>query len=175
MKRRLSIVITLLAAMAMVMAMSVSVLAAGVSSNSQALNIALKNARLKKAEVKRIDVDYEKARKVYEVEFTRIKNGTEFDYVISAGTGNIIKKSVEYRYTRNSSKSKIGAVAARKKVAKNSGISYKIISKGTCRYEYDDGEGVYEIKFRTGGKAYEYEVLAPTGKIIEFQWKATGK
>ncbi len=38
MKRRLSVVITLLAALAMVMSMSVSVLAAGVSSNSAALN-----------------------------------------------------------------------------------------------------------------------------------------
>ena len=66
-------------------------------------------------------------------------------------------------------------MAARKKVAKRSGISYKIISKGTCRYEYDDGEGVYEIKFRTGGKAYEYEVLAPTGKIVEFDWELLKK
>ena len=97
------------------------------------------------------------------------------DYDISAGTGRIIKKSVDLRYTRNSSKKKIGAVAARKKVAKHSGISYKVISKGTCRYEYDDGEGVYEIKFKTSVRAYEYEVLAPTGKIIEYQWKVTGK
>ena len=41
---------------------------------------------------------------------------------------------------------------ARKKVAKFSGISYKTISKGTCRYEYDDGEGTYEVRFKRNGR-----------------------
>ena len=65
----------------------------------------------------------------------------------------------------------ISKTAARKKVAKFSGISYKIISNGTCRYEYDDGEGTYEVRFKRNGRSYEYDVLAPTGKVIGYEWR----
>ena len=125
MKRRLSIAVALLAALAMVMTMSVSVFASGMSRDD-ALKKALKNAGLKKSEVKLIEVDKDDG--AYEVEFTQRSNGKEFDYEIGAGSGKILKKSVDYRYKRNSSHSKIGKTAARKKVAKFSGISYKIIS-----------------------------------------------
>ena len=172
MKKRSSIIIALFAALAMVMAMSVSVFATGISSESEALQKALKNAGLKKSEVKNIETDYENGK--YEVEFTKKKNGKKYDYDISAETGNIIKKSAEYRYKKNSSHDKIGKKAARKKVAKFSGISYKIICTGTCTYEYDDREGIYEVKFVKGSRSYEYDVLAPTGKIIEYEWKVTG-
>ena len=168
MKRRLSIAVALLAALAMVMTMSVSVFASGMSRDD-ALKKALKNAGLKKSEVKLIEVDKDDG--AYEVEFTQRSNGKEFEYEIGAGSGKILKKSVDYRYKRNTSHSKIGKTAARKKVAKFSGISYKIISKGTCRYEYDDGEGTYEVKFKKNGRSYEYDVLAPTGKVIGYEWR----
>jgi hypothetical protein len=44
---------------------------------------------------------------------------------------------------------------------------------GTCKYEYDDGKGTYEIKFRNGNYSYEVEILAPTGKVIEYNWKVS--
>ena len=174
MKKRMSIAIALLTALAMIMTMSISVFAGSISSNDAALKTALKNAKLKKSAVKRIEVEFDDEDGVYEVEFTKKSNGKKFDYEIAAGTGSIIKKSVDYKYKRNSSHKKIGKKAARKKVAKSSGISYKIISKGTCRYEYDDGEGTYEIRFSKGDRSYEYDVLAPNGKIIGYEWKVTG-
>ena len=170
MKRRLSIAVALLAALAMVMTMSVSVFASGISRDD-ALKKALKNAGLKKSSVKLIEVEYDREDGVYEVEFTQRSNGKEFDYEIGAGSGKILKKSVDYKYKRNSSHSKIGKTAARKKVAKFSGISYKTISKGTCWYEYDDGEGTYEVRFKRNGRSYEYDVLAPTGKVISYEWR----
>lgn len=173
MKRRARTVVALFTAIAMVMAMSASVFAAGISSDA-ALKKALKNAGLSKSEVKRIEVEYDREDGIYEVEFTKKADGKRFDYEISSGSGKIVKKAVDYKYKKNTSKKKIGKNAARKKVAKFSGISYKIISDGTCRYEYDNRQGTYEIKFRKGSRAYEYEVLAPTGKIIEYEWKVTG-
>ena len=175
MKRRVNIALALLAALAMVITMSVAAFAGAITDNDAALKKALKNAGLKKTEVKRIDVEYDSKDGAYEVEFTQKSNGKEFDYEIAAATGTITKKSVDYRYKRNSSHKKIGKTAARKKVAKFSGISYKIISSGTCRYEYDDRQGSYEVKFTKGDRRYEYDVLAPTGKIIEYEWRVIKK
>ena len=169
MKKRWNLVTIL--AVILAMTMSLSAFAGSVTSESEALKKALKNAGLKKSQVKNIDIDYEGRDNTYEVEFTVKKNGKEFDYTISAETGNITKKSVEYRYKKNSSHEKIGKKAARKKVARFSGISYTIIKNGTCRYEYDDNEGIYKVKFVKGNRRYEYDVLAPTGKIIEYEWK----
>lgn len=174
MKKRISIAVALIAALAMVMTMSISVFAGGIGSNEAALKKALKNAGLSKSEVKRIETEYDTEDGMYEVEFTQRSNGKKFDYNIAADTGKIVKKSVDYKYKRNSSRDKIGTKAARKKVAKFSGISYKIICTGTCTYEYDDREGTYEVRFSKGSRSYEYEVLAPTGKIIGYEWKVTG-
>ena len=43
----------------------------------------------------------------------------------------------------------------------------KLIKKGTCRYEYENCEGSYEVKFRKGNFKYEYEYLAPTGRLTD--------
>ena len=174
MKKRLNMVAVLFAALAMVMTISASVFAASVTNSTDALNIALKNSKLKKSQVKLIETGYENDENTYEVEFTKKKNGAEYNYEIAADTGKIIEKSVEYRVKRNSSHKKIGKTAARKKVAKFLGISYKTVKAGTGYYEYDDGKGVYEVRFTKGSRNYECEVLAPTGKILEYSWKVTG-
>ena len=176
MKKSRNIILALFTALALLMTMSVSVFAGAISSNDAALKTALKNAKLKKSKVKHIEVDYDNddGKAVYEVEFTKKSNGKEYSYEITADTGTIVKKSIEYRYKKYSSHKEIGKKAARKKVAKFSGISYKIISKGTCTYEYDDRKGTYDVKFTNGDRVYDCEVLAPTGKIIEYEWKVNG-
>ena len=176
MKKSRNIILALFTALALLMTMSVSVFAGAIGSNDAALKTALENAKLKKSQVKHIEVDYDNddGIAVYEVEFTKKSNGREYGYEIAADTGTIVKKSVEYRHKKNTSHKKIGKKAARKKVAKFSGISYKIISKGTCTYEYDDRKGTYDVKFTNGDRVYDCEVLAPTGKIIEYEWKVNG-
>ena len=173
MKKR-NILLALFTALAMVITMSVSVFAGAVRSYDAALVTALNNAGLKRSQVKRVEAEYDAEDGVYEVEFTTKSYGKEYAYEIPADTGAIVKKSVENKYKKNSSHKKIGKKAARKKVAKSSGISYKIISEGTCTYEYDNGKGTYEIRFTDGSRDFEYEVLAPTGKILEHEWKVTG-
>ena len=172
--KRINIFTALFTALAMIMMMSASVFAGAVSSNDAALETALNNAGLKSSKVKHVEVEYDAEDGVYEVEFTKKSNGKEYAYDIAADTVTILKKSVENKYKKNSSHKKIGKKAARKKVAKSTGISYKIISEGTCTYEYDNRKGTYEIRFTDGGRNYEYEVLAPTGKILEYEWKIAG-
>ena len=147
---------------------TVTVAPAGITKDG-ALKIAFKNAKTTRSGVKRLEVELENGK--YEIEFTKKKNGNEFDYEILKSNGVIWKKAVDYKYKHNYSTHKIGKKKAIKKLAKRTGISSKTIKKGTFHFERDDGEGKYEIKFKYNGKRYEYDMLAATGKVIEYQWK----
>lgn len=137
-------------------------------TKKEAVKIALRNAGLKKAEVCRLDAEREHGK--YEVEFVSKADKTEFEYEISK-KGTILDKAVDYRYEPSHSREKIGRNAARKKAAKHSGVSYNTVKKGTIIYEWSSGkkEGKYEINFKTAKYRYEYEILAPTGEVMEFE------
>ena len=169
--RRISIGVM---AFIMAIGMSVSVFAAdgSVDSKSEALNIALDNAGITKSQAKDIEVDKEK--KHYDVELTKKSNGTEFDFEIAIKDGKILEKCVEHKYKKSKSKDKIGKTKARKIVAKASNTSYNVVKKGTCKYTYKEKEGKYKVKFRTTNYKYEYELQAPNGKIIEWEYEYIG-
>ena len=167
-------IMTIMLALLMTFAMSITAFADSITEDA-AVEKALANAKLKASEVKRLEAEFDDEDNVFEVDFTRKSNKAEYDYEISAENGKILEKSVEYKYKRNKSKKKIGKEAAIRKVAEFSGISYKTISKGTCKYKYSHRQGVYKIKFKTKNHRYEYEVLAPNGKIIEYEWKVIKK
>lgn len=136
-------------------------------TRSKALAIALKDAGLTKASVREVDIEQEKGR--FEVEFRQTANNVEYEYEISQTSGKILEKSVDYPYKRTSSKSKIGKEAALKKVAKASGIKLSVVKGGRCSYTYKKSGSIYKVTFRHNGYGYEYKVLAPTGKIIEWE------
>ena len=159
---------TIIIALIMVLAMVATASAAGITKQS-AVKKALKNAHLNKSQVKQLEVEYDKKSGKYEVEFIKKKNKAKYEYDISASKGVILEKSIDYKYRHNSSHHRIGKKAACKKAAKYTGFKLKTIKKGSCKYEYDDGEGTYEIKFRKGHYKYSIEILAPTGKVIEFE------
>lgn len=162
--------ITAAALIVVTLMMSVTSFAGSSITEKEAVKIALKSAGLGRAQVTRLESEYEHGK--YEVEFVRRSNKAEYEFDLSK-TGRILEKSVDYRYKKDHSHDKIGKAEARKKVAKFSGISLKVIKTGTCVYEYDDDdrEGTYEVKFRRGSYKYDYEVLAPTGKVIEYSKK----
>lgn len=142
-------------------------------SQSEALTIALKSAGLKKSQVKKLEIESENG-KTFEIEFVKKNNRTEFSFEIAVKGGRILEKSVEHKYKKTKSKKKIGKKKARTKVAKASGKSYNEVAKGSCKYKYKKKQGKYEIKFRSGSYKYEYELLAPTGKIIEWEYEYIG-
>ena len=166
MRRLVRTVMTLM----MVIVMSTSAFAAGVTVKT-AEKTALKNARLTKSQVYGLKVKYDREDREYDVVFRNRKDNAKYSYEISAGSGSILEKSVEYRLKRNSSREKIGKAAAYKVASKASGVKLPAVKTGICRYEYDDGEGTYEVRFRSGKYKYEVEMLAPNGKIKEISWE----
>lgn len=62
---------------------------------TKALNIALKNAKLKKSQIKGLEIEIgrEKGRKVYEIEWRYGKY--EYEYDIDVYTGKIVDKEIE--------------------------------------------------------------------------------
>ena len=161
---------TVLFAIVMTLAMSVTAFA-GTVDKTGAKETALKDAGLTASKVKRMEVEYDDESNSYEIEFVQKSNKTEFEYEISARDGKIIDKSVEYAYKRNTSKKKISKNDAIKRVAKASGVKASVIKKGSCKYTYKKKTGKYTIKFRSGNYRYEYELLAPTGKVIEYEYE----
>lgn len=64
----------------------------GILTEEEALASALEHAKLKKDQIeflKKVKLDYEHGRKVYEIEF--YFNGFEYEFDIDAETGKIIK------------------------------------------------------------------------------------
>ena len=170
MKRLISVVLAVI----MVMAMSSSVFAAGTTAKT-AEKTALKNAGLSKSQVTGLRTKYDRDDRRFEVDLRRKSNNAKYSYEISPTNGKIYEKSIDYRYKRNSSKKKISKAAAIRAAAKASNININVVKKGICKYEYDDGEGIYEVKFRNGLFKFDIDILAPTGKVIEYSWERTGR
>ena len=172
MKRLLSIAI----AMIMVLAMSSSAFAAAkVTSNSAAQKIALKNAKLSKSQVKSIRVKYDSEDGDYDVKFIKKSNGSKYDFEIRKSNGRIFEKSIDYKYKRSTSRKKVGTATAQKTAAKKAGVKLGVVKNGRCKYEYDDGEGIYEVSFKKGKYKYDIDIQAPTGKVIDYSWEYTGR
>ena len=66
--------------------------AGGTLTQEEALAKALKHAKLKKSQLdflKKVELDFEHGRKIYEIEF--YKDGFEYEYDIDAETGAVLK------------------------------------------------------------------------------------
>ena len=64
----------------------------GILTEEEALASALEHAKLKKDQIeflKKVELDYEHGRKIYEIEF--YFNGFEYEFDIDAETGKILK------------------------------------------------------------------------------------
>lgn len=169
-KRLISIVLTLI----MVMTMTSGVFAAGKTSKN-AEQIALKNAKLAKKQISRLSVKFDRKDGEYDVKFVNKKNGARYSYEIRKANGRITEKSINYKHKRNTSRKKISKLAAQKVAARATGVKLAVVQKGKCKYEYDDGEGVYEVEFRNGNYKYDVEIQAPTGKVKEHSWEYRGR
>ena len=146
--------------------MSVSALASGLTAG-QAVRTALGDAGLKKSQVRHLDAELERG--VYEIEFTKKKDKTEYEYEIEAGSGVIREVKIEIPHRLNTSKEKIGKAEARRQAARFTGCRLKKVRAGSCRYKKDGREWIYKMKFRQGRYQYEVEVLASSGKVVEME------
>ena len=167
-------IISIVLAAIMVMAMSTSVFAAGTTKQG-AEKIALKNAKLSRSKVTILKSKYDREDGLYEIKFRKKSNGAIYEFEIRKSSGKIVEKSIDYKYKRTSSRKKVGKLKAQKTASKKSGVKLAAVKKGTCKYEYDDGQGTYEVKFKSKNYRYDVEIQAATGKVMDYSWEYIGR
>lgn len=132
-------------------------------SSDAALNIALKDAGLKKSQVYDLEVELDKDKGVLHYDVSFEYNNKDYDYEINASNGKII--SVE-KPNAAASEVKVSKATAKSTALKHAGVKSADISRYQIELEKDDGVWKYEISFNVGNTEYEYTVNAQNGKIL---------
>ena len=145
---------------------------------SQATDIALKDAGVKKSDAKITEAKAEKYDRTphYEIEF--IANAKEYEYEIAMSNGKILKKEVE-----NTSSSKPSADASNyisldeaKEIAlKEAKVSSENAKFIKAELDKDGRTAHYDIEFVSGKYKYEVEINAKTGKVTDYERERADK
>lgn len=142
----------------------------GYISVDEAKSIALASAEIAAADAKfeKASFDSDDLIPHYDIEF--YANGFEYDYEISAKTGDIIEIGKEKERSRNqaaaSSDEYINAETAKEKALSHANVNAADVNYIKAELDTDDGIAHYEIEFKAGAYEYEYKVNAVTGDII---------
>lgn len=142
-------------------------------TSEQAKDIALKHAKLANDKVTFVKVEegIEDGIKRYNIEF--YTDNTEYDYEISADTGEIIEfdKDIEdYTIPTNpdttSNKAKISENEAKDIALKHASLTSDKVKFDRIEYDADNGFSKYDIDFYYNNQEYSYEIDAQTGEIL---------
>lgn len=139
--------------------------AKAISTVHQAKKLAKKVVR--GATVVEAEQDHDDGILVYEVEL--IKGKKEYNLTYRASDSKLISYSwdIASGYLKKG-KGRIISTKKCKKLAKKKVSNGKILSVVRKR---DDGIDYYKVKMRKGGKKYELEIHARTGKLLEYEWE----
>jgi len=119
----------------------------------------------------KVELDYDDGRAVYEVEF--VSADTEYEYEISAETGDLIAFGTETKRTAATPTEPQGELITAE-TAENIALAHAGRNRDEVKFtektELDrDGKVyTYEVSFRVDGVEYEYEIDAASGKILEY-------
>ena len=155
--------------------------------SQKAKEIALKAAKVSEKEAKdfEVELDFEKGKMVYEVEFEA--GGRDFDFEIDAVNGNIIASQrgenkpqtglnssnpSSTSSSANTSLNKIDAVIAPENALgfalMHAGVESKDIRDFDVEIDLDNPKKYhYDVEFEYGGYEYDYEIDALTGDVIK--------
>ena len=120
----------------------------------------------KKAQILKTKFDHEDGEFIYEVEF--IYENVKYKYDIKAVDGIVLKKSLENINNKQSNTtivSNISAEKARDIALNDLGFLLENVEIVKMNLESEDNIPVYEIKFITNNKEYQYEINATNGNI----------
>lgn len=139
-------------------------------TKEKAVEIALKQAGLKAEEVEFIkaELDKEKGRNVYDVEF--YKGNIEYDFEIDPKTGAVLKSDydVENYTIPGSSVAKISLEKAKETALKQAGVDAAKAKFVKAELDIENGVLLYDIEFYVDNVEYDFEIDAKTGKVLDF-------
>ena len=148
-----------------------STASSGAIDEAQARSIALEHAGVAESDAKfyRVERDNDDGRAVYEVEF--YSGNTEYDYEISAETGEILSydSDIEGWAAQSASSTSGSAVTleqARELVLER--VPGAAASDVQIEQERDDGRDIYEGEVYYDRTEYEFEIDASTGSFIKW-------
>ena len=119
------------------------------------------------AKIVRTEFGFEHGQFVYEVEF--VADGTEYEYWIKSSDGTVVKKEIEIVTQDGAHKvatAEITADEAKEIALADAGLTVSEVTFTEEKLDLDDGTSVYELKFYTSEKKYEYEINATTGAVF---------
>lgn len=147
-----------------------STASSGAIDEAQARSIALEHAGVAESDAKfyRVERDNDDGRAVYEVEF--YSGNTEYDYEISAETGEILSYDSDIEgwaaQSGNAEGSAVTLEQARALVAERiPGVSADSVQ---IEQDREDGRTVYEGEVYYDRTEYEFEIDASTGSFIKW-------
>jgi len=120
----------------------------------------------------KVEMDVEKGRMVYEIEFDA--DGYEYDYEIDATTGELVKNQKKVdddkpktEPTAPAEEIGIGREKALSIAIEHAGVKASDASFSSVKADRDDGRNVYEIEFFVANVEYDYEIDATTGEVLK--------
>lgn len=147
-----------------------STASSGAIDEAQARSIALEHAGVAESDAKfyRVERDSDDGRAVYEVEF--YSGNTEYDYEISAETGEILSYDSDIEgwaaQSGNAEGSAVTLEQARALVAERiPGVSADSVQ---IEQDREDGRDIYEGEVYYDRTEYEFEIDASTGSFIKW-------
>ena len=147
-----------------------STASSGAIDEAQARSIALEHAGVGEGDAKfyRVERDSDDGRAVYEVEF--YSGNTEYDYEISAETGEILSYDSDIEgwaaQSGNAEGSAVTLEQARELVLER--VPGAAASDVQIEQERDDGRDIYEGEVYYDRTEYEFEIDASTGSFIKW-------
>ncbi len=142
-----------------------------------ALTIAYEHSGVDSANVTVLEsgLDWDDGRMVYELEF--VSGNIKYEYDIDALSGDVRKAERENFSSLNvsapntssdlSNADWIDQQAAKEIAFADAGISQQDVQKLELDFDYENGQGIYEIEFICNGTEYEYDIHAKTGEILK--------
>lgn len=129
-------------------------------------------------------LDWENGRQVYDVDF--IVSGYEFEYVVDAYTGAVLKWDTDYRTsavsdpaptvpgtssgTASSSSQDVGQEAAKQAALEHAGLTEGEVTGLWIERDWDDGRLEYDVEFWCGSTEYDYTIDGHSCSILKHEW-----
>lgn len=145
---------------------------------TKAKSVAMEHAKVSADSVcdMNVKMDIEDGVLVYEIEFRC--GDTEYEYKIDAFSGAILESESETETlaeqpSANPEQPKIDAAEAKSVALEHAGVGADSVRDMNVTEDTESGIPVYEIEFKCGDIAYEYEIDARSGAILSHETKKT--